>query len=42
MWKGDGKITVDYAHAPLPIRKIKFIGADKIKATTIVVDIPVQ
>jgi hypothetical protein len=43
MWKGHGKITLDDAdRAVKEIKKIKFIGQDKIKAPTIVVDMPVQ
>src|ERR1044072_1976460 len=43
MWKGHGKITLDDAHRAIKeIKKIKFIGQDKIKATGVVVDIPVQ
>ena len=42
MWKGKGKITLDDADRAIKeIKKIKFIGQDKIKATDIVVDIPV-
>jgi hypothetical protein len=43
MWKGHGKITLDDADRAIKeIKKIKFIGQDKIKATTMVVDIPPQ
>jgi hypothetical protein len=43
MWKGHGKITLDDADRAIKeIKKIKFIGQDKIKATGVVVDIPVQ
>lgn len=43
MWKGHGKITLDDAErAVKEIKKIHFIGQDKIKAPTLVVDIPVQ
>ena len=43
MWKGHGKITLDDAErAVKEIKKIKFIGQDKIKAPSLVVDIPVQ
>jgi hypothetical protein len=43
MWKGHGKITLDDADRAIKeIKKIKFIGKDKIKATDVVVDIPVQ
>lgn len=43
MWKGHGKITLDDADRAIKeIKKIKFIGQDKIKANTIVIDIPVQ
>jgi len=42
MWKGHGKITLDDADRAIKeIKKIKFIGQDKIKANTIVVDIPI-
>jgi len=42
MWKGHGKITLDDADRAIKeIKKIKFIGQDKIKATGVVVDIPV-
>lgn len=40
-WKGHGKITLDDAdRAIAEIKKIKFIGQDKIKAPSIVVDLP--
>ena len=43
MWKGHGKITLDDSdRAITEIKKIKFIGKDKIKAADVVVDIPVQ
>ncbi len=43
MWKGQGKITLDDSErAVQEIKKIKSIGQDKIKAPSIVVDIPVQ
>jgi hypothetical protein len=43
MWKGHGKITLDDADRAIKeIKKIKFIGDDKIKAKDVVVDIPVQ
>ena len=43
MWKGHGKITLDDADRAIKeIKKIKFLGQDKIKATGVVVDIPVQ
>lgn len=43
MWKGQGKITLDDADRAIKeIKKIKFIGKDKIKAADVVVDIPVQ
>jgi hypothetical protein len=43
MWKGHGKITLDDADRAIKeIKKIKFIGKDKIKAADVVVDIPVQ
>ncbi len=42
MWKGHGKITLDDADRAIKeIKKIKFIGKDKIKAADVVVDIPV-
>lgn len=41
MWKGHGKITLDDAdRAIAEIKKLKFIGQDKIKARSIVVDLP--
>lgn len=43
MWKGHGKITLDDADRAIKeIRKIKFIGQDKIKAVGLVVDIPLE
>ena len=40
MWKGKGKIVVDEPQrAAKEIKKLKFIGQDKIKAPTLVVDI---
>jgi hypothetical protein len=40
MWKGHGKITLDDAdRAKAEIKKIQFIGKDKIKATNLVLDI---
>lgn len=43
MWKGQGKITLDDADRAIKeIKKIKYIGKDKIKAADVVVDIPVQ
>lgn len=40
MWKGHGKITLDDSErAVKEIKKLKFIGQDKIKATTMVVEI---
>jgi hypothetical protein len=43
MWKGRGKITLDDADRAIKeIKKIKFIGKDKIKAADVVVDIPPQ
>lgn len=43
MWKGHGKVTLDDADRAIKkIKKIKFIGPDKIKATDVMVDIPVQ
>jgi hypothetical protein len=41
MWKGKGKITLDDAdRAVAEIKKLKFIGQDKIKTTTMVVELP--
>lgn len=43
MWKGHGKITLDdHERAVKEIKKLKFIGQDKIKATTLVVEIAPQ
>jgi len=43
MWKGHGKITLDdRERAVKEIKKLKFIGQDKIKATTLVVEIVPQ
>jgi len=43
MWKGHGKITLDdRERAVKEIKKLKFIGQDKIKATTMVVEIAPQ
>jgi Protein of unknown function (DUF2846) len=43
MWKGHGKITLDdRERAVKEIKKLKFIGQDKIKATTVVVEIAPQ
>lgn len=43
MWKGHGKITLDdRERAVKEIKKLKFIGQDKIKATTLVVEIAPQ
>jgi len=43
MWKGHGKITLDDGERALKeIKKLKFIGQDKIKAPTLVVEIPPQ
>ena len=43
MWKGHGKITLDERErAVKEIKKLKFIGQDKIKATTLVVEIAPQ
>jgi len=40
MWKGHGKITLDdRERAVKEIKKLKFIGSDKIKATALVVEI---
>ena len=39
MWKGHGKITLDDRERAIKeIKKLKFIGQDKIKATTLVVE----
>jgi hypothetical protein len=41
--EGQGKITLDDSDRAIKeIKKIKFIGQDKIKAKDVVVDIPVQ
>lgn len=43
MMKGHGKITLDDADRAIKeIKKIKFIGKDKIKAPDVVIDIPIQ
>jgi hypothetical protein len=43
MWKGHGKITLaDHERAVEEIKKLKFIGKDKIKATTLVVELAPQ
>jgi len=43
MWKGKGKLTLDESgRAIQEIRKIKFIGKDKIKAPDVVIDIPLS
>lgn len=43
MWKGQGKITLDdAARAIAEIKKLKFIGQDKIKAPTVVVELSPQ
>jgi hypothetical protein len=40
MWKGHGKITLDdKERAVEEIKKLKFIGKDKIKATALVIEI---
>lgn len=40
MWKGHGKITLDdRERAVEEIKKLKFIGQDKIKATALVIDV---
>jgi Protein of unknown function (DUF2846) len=40
MWKGHGKITLDDAERGIKeIKKLKFLGQDKIKAPTVVVEI---
>lgn len=40
MWKGQGKITLDDRdHAVKELKKLKFIGKDKIKAPTLVVEL---
>ena len=42
-WKGQGKILLDEPDRGIKeVKKIKFIGQDKIKAPTIVVDIPLK
>jgi hypothetical protein len=41
MWKGHGKLTLDDgARAIEEILKLKFLGQDKIKAPTLVIEIP--
>ena len=41
MWKGQGKITLDDAERAITeIKKLKFLDQDKIKASTIVVELP--
>jgi hypothetical protein len=43
MWKGHDKITLDdHERAVEEIKKLKFIGKDKIKATTRVVELAPQ
>jgi hypothetical protein len=43
MWKGHGKITLDDAERAIAeIKKLKFIGQDKIKAPTVVVEMQPQ
>jgi hypothetical protein len=43
MWKGHGKITLDdRERAVKEIKKLKFIGQDKIKATALVVELAPQ
>jgi len=43
MWKGQGKILLDEAERGIKeVKKIKFIGKDKIKAPTVVIDIPLK
>ena len=43
MWKGHGKITLDDRdRAVTEIKKLKFIGQDKIKASTLVVELTPQ
>lgn len=40
MWKGHGKLTLDDADRAIEeIKKLKFLGQDKIKASTIVIEI---
>lgn len=40
MWKGHGKITLDEAERAIAeIKKLKFIGRDKIKAPTVVIEL---
>ena len=42
-WKGQGKILLDEAERGIKeVKKIEFIGKDKIKAPTIVIDIPLK
>ncbi|HET6979272.1 MAG TPA: DUF2846 domain-containing protein [Pyrinomonadaceae bacterium] len=41
MWKGQGKITLDDAERAITeIKKLKFLDQEKIKATTLVVELP--
>src|SRR6185503_20537622 len=43
MWKGQGKILLDESERGIKeVKKIKFIGKDKIKAPTVVIDIPLK
>ena len=43
MWKGHGKITLDDAERAIPeIKKLKFLDQEKIKAPTLVVELPVN
>jgi hypothetical protein len=42
-WKGQGKILLDEPERGIKeVKKIKFIGKDKIKAPTVVIDIPLK
>ena len=40
MWKGHGKLTLEGAEKAMPeIKKLKFLGQDKIKNSTLVVQL---
>ena len=40
VWKGQGKLTLDEENRAIPeIKKLKFIGQDKVKATTLVIEV---
>lgn len=41
MWKGHGKLTLDDRERAIEeIKKLKFLGQDKIKASTLVIEVP--